>query len=140
MTAMDSEERTALVIAALLFHVHIAGSIAATVVVGVVGAMSFAGLGLLVAARAERLETVMGLMNAVMLPMWLLSGVFFSYERFPKIVHPLIKALPLTQLNDALRAVILDGASLASQWFALLYLLAIGTVSFVLALRWFKWV
>jgi len=129
-----------LLLAALLFHVHVAGSILATIVVGVVGAMSFAGLGLLVAARAERIETVMGLMNAVMLPMWLLSGVFFSYERFPAVFHPFIRALPLTQLNDALRAVILDGASLGSQWFALLYLLAVGAVSFGLALRWFKWV
>lgn len=128
-----------LVVAVLLFRVQLAGSIVAIMVVGIVGAMSFAGLGLLVASRAERIETVMGLMNAVMLPMWLLSGVFFSYERFPAVFHPFIKALPLTQLNDALRAVILDGASLASEWFALTYLLAIGFISFVLALRWFKW-
>jgi len=128
-----------LVVAALLFRVQVTDNLAGIIVVALIGAMSFAGLGLLTACRAERMETIMGLMNVVMLPMWLLSGVFFSYERFPEALHPFIRALPLTQLNDALRAVILDGASLGSQWFALGYLAAIGVVSFVLALRWFKW-
>ena len=78
-------------------------------------------------------------MNAVMVPMWLLSGIFFSSERFPDMLQPLVQALPLTQLNDALRAVILEGASLASQAWRVLSLAAWGAVSFVLALRWFRW-
>lgn len=128
-----------LVAGALLFKIVVAGSLFSVAVVSLVGAVSFAGLGLLVACRADRLETVTGLMNMIMLPMWLFSGIFFSYERFPEKLHPLIKALPLTQLNDALRAVILEGDGLASQWFALLYLGAIGVVCFFLALRWFRW-
>ena len=75
-----------------------------------VGALAFAGIGLLIASRAQTTETVSGLMNLVMLPMWLFSGVFFSSERFPDAVQPFIQALPLTQLLNALRAVILEGA------------------------------
>ncbi|UCG15293.1 MAG: ABC transporter permease [Phycisphaerales bacterium] len=123
----------------LLFDIMITGRVASVMAVALLGACSFSGIGLLVACRARRLETVTGLMNVIMLPMWLLSGIFFSYERFPAWLHPFIKALPLTQLNDALRAVILEGESLPSQWFALLYLTVMGTGCFCLALRWFRW-
>jgi len=75
----------------------------------------------------------------VMMPMWLLSGVFFSYERFPALLLPFIKALPLTALNDALRATILEGATLAAQGERLLVLLLWGGLSYLLALRWFRW-
>jgi ABC-type polysaccharide/polyol phosphate export permease len=96
-------------------------------------------LGLLTASRAQKIETVSGLINLVMMPMWLFSGVFFSYERFPAILLPLIKVLPLTALNDALRATILEGATLAAQGTRLLVLLLWGSVSYLLALRWFRW-
>ena len=102
-----------------------------------VGAISFSGLGLLVACRARRIETVSGLMNLIMLPMWLLSGIFFSPDRFPDALQPLVQSLPLTQLNYALRAVILEGASLTSQSWRLLILAAWGAI--FLALRWFRW-
>jgi len=75
----------------------------------------------------------------VMMPMWIFSGVFFSYERFPAIVQPAIKALPLTALNDALRAIILQGASLVSQLSRIAILVLWGGLSFVLALKWFRW-
>ncbi len=74
-----------------------------------------------------------------MMPMWIFSGVFFSYERFPAITQIFIKALPLTALNDALRATIIEGASLASQSGRLLVLVLWGGISFVLALKWFRW-
>jgi ABC-type polysaccharide/polyol phosphate export permease len=74
-----------------------------------------------------------------MMPMWIFSGVFFSYERFPAVMHPLIKALPLTALNDALRACILEGTPLLEQWPRLLVLGLWGGISFVLALKWFRW-
>ena len=124
---------------ALLFHVRVVGSLWAVLAVSLLGAISFAGLGLLVACRAQKIETVSGLMNVVMLPMWLLSGIFFSSERFPAMLQPFIQALPLTMLNDALRAVILEGAGLASQSLRIAGLVAWGIVSFVLALRWFRW-
>ena len=123
----------------LVFHMKVAGSLLAILLVGALGAVSFDGVGLLTASRAQKIESVSGLINLVMMPMWIFSGVFFSYERFPQIIQPLIKALPLTALNDALRAIILQGASLSSQWTQLAVMAIWGGVSFVVALKWFRW-
>ena len=122
-----------------IFHMRIVGSWLAIGLLGALGAGAFAGLGLLTASRAQKIETVSGLMNLVMMPMWIFSGVFFSYERFPAVVHPLIRALPLTALNDALRATILEGAPLAAQAGRLSVLVIWTVVSFLLALSWFRW-
>jgi ABC-2 type transport system permease protein len=123
----------------LIFHMRVLGSMFTVLLIGAVGAIAFGGLGLLTASRAQKIESVSGLINLVMMPMWIFSGVFFSYERFPAVVLPLIRALPLTALNDALRATILEGSSLASQGGRLLVLLLWGGISFFLALRWFRW-
>jgi ABC-type multidrug transport system permease subunit len=123
----------------LLFGMPVRGSGMAVLALAVLGAASFAGLGMLAACRAQRIETVSGLMNVIMVPMWLLSGTFFSSERFPDLLQPLVQALPLTQLNDALRAVILEGATLPSQWWRVLALAAWAVVPFALSLRWFRW-
>jgi ABC-2 type transport system permease protein len=123
----------------LMFHVPVRGNLVSILIIVMAGGMCFAGIGLLVASRAQRIETVSGLMNLVMLPMWLLSGIFFSTENFPDAIQPFIQALPLTQLNNALRAVILEGASLTSQWLPLVMLLAFALVSFYFALRLFRW-
>src|ERR1035438_1693785 len=123
----------------LVFHMRVQGSILSVIFLGSLGAVSFGGVGLLTACRAQKIETVSGLINLVMMPMWIFSGVFFSYDKFPAIAHPFIKALPLTALNDALRATITEGASLGSQSGRLLVLAVWGGVSFVLALRWFRW-
>ncbi len=128
-----------IVAAYLIFDVPVGGNPLALVLIAFVGAISFAGLGLLTACRAQRIETVSGLMNVVMLPMWLMSGSFFSSERFPDFLQPFILALPLTQLNNALRAVMLNGESLLSQTVPLLILVLWGGVSFALALKWFRW-
>ena len=103
------------------------------------GAFGFSGLGLLVASRARKTETVTGLMNLVMLPMFVASGVFFSAERFPAVLQPFVQALPLTALNDSLRAVILEGAGIGTQLPRIAILAAWGGVSFLLALRFFRW-
>ncbi len=123
----------------LLFGIAIDGNLLSIALVTIVGALSFSGLGLLTACRAKKLETISGLMNLIMLPMWIFSGTFFSASRFPDAAQPFIQALPLTQLNNALRAVITDGASLASQWLPLGVLAAYGGIAFILALRWFRW-
>ncbi len=123
----------------ILFGFPIRGNIFAILILSLFGATCFSGLGMLVACRAQKLETVSGLMNVVMMPMWLLSGVFFSTERFPDSVQPLIQALPLTQFNFALRAVILEGASLGSQLWRLAFIAAWGAVSYFCTLRWFRW-
>jgi ABC-2 type transport system permease protein len=123
----------------LVFHMRVQGSILSVILLGSLGAVAFGGVGLLTACRAQKIETVSGLINLVMMPMWIFSGVFFSYDRFPAIAHPFIKALPLTALNDALRATITEGATLSSQSGRLLVLAVWGGVSFILALRWFRW-
>jgi ABC-2 type transport system permease protein len=136
---MVPEVLVLLVFARVAFKVTIAGSLWAVLFLILVGAFSFAGLGLLIACRAKTMEAVSGLMNLVMLPMWLFSGIFFSSERFPEFLQPFIQALPLTVLINALRAVMLEGASLASQWVEVLTLALWGGVSFALALRFFRW-
>jgi ABC-type multidrug transport system permease subunit len=128
-----------LTLGVLVFHMKVLGSVLAILLLGTAGALTFGGLGLLTASRAQKIESVSGLMNLVMMPMWIFSGVFFSYERFPAVIQPLIKALPLTALNDALRASILEGTPLIHQWPRLLVMAAWGSVSFLLALRWFRW-
>src|SRR5437879_10163574 len=115
---------------------RVLGSLASIVLLGALGAVTFGGVGLLTASRAQKIETVSGLINLVMMPMWIFSGVFFSYDRFPAVLQPLIKALPLTALNDALRASILEGTPLAQQWSRLLGMGLWGGISFVLALKW----
>jgi len=123
----------------LVFGVRVNGSIAVLAILCIVGGYAFSGLGLLTASRAKTLEAVSGLMNFIMMPMWLCSGVFFSYERFPDSVKPVIRLLPLTLLNDALRAVINDAASL-SQIASKLAMLAVwGVVTFTIGLKVFRW-
>jgi ABC-type multidrug transport system permease subunit len=123
----------------VVFHMRVLGSLFTILLLATIGAVAFGGLGLLTASRAQKIESVSGLMNIVMMPMWIFSGVFFSAERFPAMVQPFIKVLPLTALNDALRATILQGASLAAQSGRLLILVLWGGISFLLALRWFRW-
>lgn len=123
----------------LAFGVEVRGSVAALAFVSLLGAASFSGLGLLVASRTRTIEGVSGLMNLVMLPMWLLSGTFFSWERFPEAAHPFIRALPLTALNDALRAVMTEGRPLSALGLELGVLAVTGVVSFAVALRLFRW-
>jgi len=123
----------------LAFHMRIVGSWLSILLVSMVGALTFGAMGLLTASRAEKIETASGLVNLVVMPMWILCGVFFSYESFPAVIQPVIKALPLTAFNDALRAIVLEGAPLAAQGTRLLILGAWGVVCYVLALRWFRW-
>jgi ABC-2 type transport system permease protein len=128
-----------LLFARLLFSVRVQGSLAAFFLVAAAGALSFGGLGLLVASRAQNSETANGLMNLVTLPMTVLSGVFFAASHFPSWMQPLVRALPLTAVIDGLRSISIDGSSLASLGGAFLVLLLWGTASFALALRLFRW-
>ena len=128
-----------LLLGTAVFHMPIRGSLLLVIWLDVLGALAFAGIGLLVGSRATSTETVSGLMNLVMLPMWIFSGVFFSSERFPNAIQPIVQALPLTQLLNSLRAVILEGAGVFDVAPAMLILAAWAVVTFVLALRFFRW-
>jgi ABC-type multidrug transport system permease subunit len=121
------------------FGVPMRGSVMTFLLIAVIGAMCFAGIGLLTASRARTTETANGLMNLVMMPMWILSGVFFSSANFPVVMQPVIRVLPLTALNDALRGVMLDGASLAGVAGPAAICAAWGVVSFAIALKIFRW-
>jgi ABC-type multidrug transport system permease subunit len=121
------------------FHMRVAGSWPAIVLVCCLGALCFAALGLLTASRTQKIETASGIMNVVMMPMWIFSGIFFSYERFPAVIIPFIRLLPLTALNDALRAIILEGSSLSSQAVPLAIICLWGALSFFFAVRYFRW-
>lgn len=128
-----------LVFGLLAFGVPLRGSVVTVGLIVALGGLTFAGLGLACAARTQTLEGANGLMNLVAIPMWLVSGTFFSAERFPDALQPVIKALPLTALNNSLRAVMLEGSGL-SQLVGPLAVLAVWAVAcFVLALRIFRW-
>ena len=123
----------------LLFGVTMHGSLLSFILIAIIGSMVFCGMGLLIAARTKTIEGASGWMNVVMMPMWLLSGSFFSAARFPDFAQPFIRLLPLTALNDALRAVMNEGASLAANTGRIAVMLAWGLVSFIIALRIFRW-
>lgn len=125
--------------ATLVFGVPMHGSAPLLAAVAAFGSLSFAGLGLLVASRAENTQTVSGLINLASLPMFIASGTFFPSSRFPDVVQPIVRALPLTALNDALRKIMLDGTGLFGLGRELAILGAWGLLSFVLALRFFRW-
>ncbi len=121
------------------FGVRVQGSLLAVGALAFLGGIAFTGLSLLIAARPQSTEVASGLMNFVMLPMYLLSGAFFSAKHFPDALQPFIQALPLTALNNGLRAVINEGAALTSQGVPAAILLAWGVVTFAVALRIFRW-
>ncbi len=123
----------------LVFGVPLRGSVALVLAIATLGSLMFAGIGVLVASRAENTQTMNGLVNLVTLPMFVASGSFFSSSRFPAAVQPVLRVLPLTALNDALRAVMLEGAGPAQIAVPIAIMLGWGVVSFALALRIFRW-
>ena len=128
-----------LLFASLALGVPVRGSLLLLLGLSLFGAAAFSGLGLLAGARPRTVEGASGLMNLVMVPMWIFSGIFFSTERFPHAMQPFVQALPLTALNNALRAVMLEGAGLAPLLPGLALLAAWGAISFVVALKIFRW-
>jgi ABC-2 type transport system permease protein len=125
--------------ARLVFGIPISGSWLTLAGFCLLGAVTFSGVGLLVASRAKTIEGVSGLMNLVMVPMWIFSGVFFASENFPDAMQPFISLLPLTALNQALRAVMIDGAGLGGVLTQGGILLTWALVSFTAALKMFRW-
>ena len=123
----------------LFFDVQVTGSYAALLSVCVVGSAAFAAIAIAIASRAQNTETVSGLMNLVMMPMFITSGVFFAASNFPESIQPVIRMLPLTAMCDGLRAVMIDGAGMLGVVPSLLILSMWGIPAFVLGLRYFRW-
>jgi ABC-type multidrug transport system permease subunit len=105
----------------------------------VLTSLVFCALGLLVASRARTMEAVSGLMNLVMLPMWILSGVFFSASRFPAVIQPFVRALPLTAAIETMRGNMLQGTVIVQMPAQIGILLAWFLVPFAVSLRIFRW-
>jgi len=125
--------------ARLVFGVPFRGSLWELGFICVLTSLSFSALGLLIASRAKTMEAASGLMNLAMLPMWILSGVFFSATRFPAVIQPLVRALPLTAAIDALRANMLEGVSLPQLAVPVAVLAAWLLVPFMVSLKIFRW-
>jgi len=125
--------------ARVAFGVPFRGPLWQLAVICVLTSLVFSAIGLLVASRAKTMEAVSGLMNLVMLPMWILSGVFFSASRFPAVIQPLVKALPLTAAIDAIRANMLQGTELQQQFAQLAILIAWFCIPFAVSLKIFRW-
>jgi ABC-type multidrug transport system permease subunit len=123
----------------LVFDVPVRGSLITLAIVSTWGALMLTGIAMLLAARPKSTEVASGFANLFMLPMWLLGGSFFSYERFPEVALPVIRALPLAALNDALRKVMNEGLGLVDVAFELTALGIWGGFAFVIALKWFRW-
>jgi ABC-2 type transport system permease protein len=128
-----------LIFARYAFGVPNRGGVISLAVLIFLGSIMFFGVGLLIASRVKTQDAIFGLMNLVQLPMWVLSGIFFSSDRFPDAMQPLIKALPLTPLINSLRAVMLEGASLLSQAVPIGIMAAWSIVCFAIGLRIFRW-
>jgi len=124
---------------AIAFGVPVRGHWLDIIILSVLASLTFSAIGLLVASRGRTIEALSGLVNLTIMPMWVLSGVFFSAQRFPALVQPVIRLLPLTAYIDALRAVMLQGASLLQFGREILTLTVWLVVSFVLALKLFRW-
>lgn len=125
--------------ARLAFGVPLRGSLLDLGIICLVTSLAFSALGLLVASRAKTMEAASGLMNLVMLPMWILSGVFFSATRFPAVIQPIVRALPLTAAIDALRSNMLQGIGLNHLALEMSILLAWLIVPFAVTMRIFRW-
>lgn len=121
------------------FDVAVRGSLVLLAVIALLGALAFSGIGVLVASRAQNTATVSGLINLAVMPMLVLSGVFFSTTNFPAVMQPVIRALPLTALNDALRAIMNEGAGVAAVSIEAAMMTAVALISFGLGLKIFRW-
>ncbi len=125
--------------ARLVFGVPFRGSLVELGILCLLTSLAFSGLGLLVASRARTTEAVSGLMNLVMLPMWILSGIFFSASRFPALIQPLVQILPLTAAIDAIRGNMLQGMNLGQEAVPLAILVGWAVVPFAISVRIFRW-
>ena len=125
--------------AALVFNITIQGNIAALIIIFLAGNIAFAGIAIFISSHTGNTEIGNGLINVVVLPMMVLSGIFFSYHNFPDWSIPFIKLIPLTMLADGIRSIFIEGAGFAQNTVPTIILLAIGVFFFSTGLKLFKW-
>jgi ABC-type multidrug transport system permease subunit len=127
------------VFAWLYFGIKVQGSWPALIVIFLAGNIAFSGISILVSSHTANPEVGNGIINALVTPMMVVSGVFFSYHNFPEWTLPVIRNLPLTMMADSFRSIFNEGAGFAEVWKEALVLTTIGTVSFVIGMKLFKW-
>jgi len=123
----------------LYFGIHIQGSISALIILFLAGNIAFAGISVLISSHTSNPEIGNGLINAVVTPMMVVSGIFFSYQHFPESVLPIIRFLPLTLLADGVRSIFNEGAGMIQVWKETLVLTVTGVITFGIGLKIFKW-
>lgn len=139
-TLMNFLEAVLLIIFAwLVFGISIQGSIPALLALFIAGNIGFAGLAFIISSRTARTEIGNGLINVLVMPMMILSGIFFSYHNFPDMVIPIIKYMPLTLVADGMRSIFIEGAGLAQIAVPVIILTGGGSIFFLLGLKFFRW-
>jgi len=121
------------------FNITIEGSVIAFIILFLSGIVAFSGIAVLIASRTAKTQVGNGLINLIVMPMMLLSGIYFSYHNFPDKVIPLIQALPLTMLADGVRAIFNESAGIMQIWKYVIILNGLGLITFAFGLKIFKW-
>ena len=138
--AMNVIEATLLFLFAwLYFDIHIQGSISALILLFIAGNIAFAGISVLISSHTSNTEIGNGLINLIVTPMMVVSGIFFSYQHFPEWTIPIIKNLPLTMLADGVRSIFNEGAGMLQIWRQALILSVTGIATFIVGMKFFKW-
>lgn len=128
-----------LLFAWLYFRIEIKGNPLALLLMFFAGNFAFAGISVLIASRISTTRVASAVVNAMALPMMVLSGIFFSYHNFPDFVIPIIRFLPLTMLSDAMRSIFIESAGFSEVLTSLIILCLLGLSSFVLGLKLYRW-
>ncbi len=121
------------------FDVRLEGSFSALLVLFLSGTLAFAGIAILTASRTSNTYVGNGILNAVVMPMMILSGIFFSYQSFPAWAVSIIKLFPLTIFADSARAIFIEGAGWAQMMLPIGVLGGLGLICMVIGVRVFKW-
>jgi ABC-2 type transport system permease protein len=128
-----------LLFAFLYFSISLEGSLLALLMIYFAGILAFAGIAIMISSRTANSQIGNGLINAISLPMMILSGIFFSYHNFPDWCIPFIKYMPLTLLADSIRSIFIEGAGVGDILLPFIVLVITGTATFLAGLRMYKW-
>jgi ABC-2 type transport system permease protein len=127
-----------IVAAIILFGIIINGSMLLTVFLIILGALCFIGFGIMISARVSSQEDFMQSVMPITMPMMFVSGVFYPIETMPWIFQKIAYLLPLTYVNDALRAVMLKGVGIGDIWLDVVVLIGFTALFFGLGVTQFN--
>jgi len=133
------EAITIIIFAILAFNMSIQGSIPAMILLFLAGNIAFSGIAVFVSSHTSNTEIGNGLINFIVMPMMVLSGIFFSYYNFPDWSIPVIQKLPLTMLTDGIRSIFNEGAGYVEVVLPVIVLSTTGVIFFAIGLKIFKW-